>query len=174
MIKLYKLNQKGDDSSSETFRLLIAFVLAAAMLLIIMNMIETSNKQTILVSKQKLKEEIQSAAKSTKTSTKIPFIIEDLILTGNITKTEISSYSGLDEECIGFISGPGIEVLSNGTLKIKKRHLKMNVWAYCDFWKGSINSDEINRAINLNVSRDDCPTFCVFYFNKKPDPEIYK
>lgn len=173
-MKLIKLNQRGDDSSSETFRLLIAFVLAAALLVIIMNMISITNKQTILISEQKLEEGLQSAVKSVGVSTRIEFIIDDLMLTGVIGKKKISQRSGMSEECIGLIGGQGIETLNNGDLRIKSSHLKMNVWAYCDFWQSSF-PDEINEAmIHSNPSSDVCPTYCVFFFNKKPSSSLYK
>ncbi|HOW29755.1 MAG TPA: hypothetical protein PK685_03765 [archaeon] len=173
-MKILKLNQRGDDSSSESFRLLIAFVLAAAILVIIMNMIASTNKQSILISDQKLKEGVQSAAKSVGTSTKIPFIIEDLMLTGTITKRKISIYSGMDENCIGLIGGQGIEYLDNGDLRIKADNLKMNVWAYCDFWTASGDMpDEIFDPISFAPNSENCKTYCVYFFNKKPENSLY-
>lgn len=171
-MKILKLNQRGDDSSSESFRLLIAFVLATSILFIIMNMVTTTNKQSILISDQKLKEGVQSAVKSVGTSTKIPFVIEELMLAGTITKRKISIYSGMDENCIGFIGGQGLEQLSNGDLKIKASNLKMNVWAYCDFWQSSF-PEEIYGTINNSVSSSECPTYCVYFFNKRPSPSLY-
>ena len=171
-MKILKLNQRGDDSSSESFRLLIAFVLATAILVIIINMVNSTNKQSILISDQKLKEGIQSAAKSIKTSTQIPFIIEDLMLTGTITKRKISTYSGMDENCIGLIGGPGLEYLDNGDLRIKADNLKMNVWAYCDFFQTTM-PDEIDSEIDFNPTHEDCPTYCVYFFNKKPLNSLY-
>jgi len=172
-MKMLKLNQRGDDSSSESFRLLIAFVLAAAILVIIMNMIDNTNKQSILISDQKLKEGVQSAVKSAGTSTRIPFIIEDLMLTGEISKRKISNYSGMDENCIGLIGGPGIEVTGNGNLKIKARHLKMHVWAYCDFWPHQFPT-EVITVMNLSIiTSEQCPIYCVYFFNKKPTCNLY-
>jgi len=169
-MKILKLNQRGDDSSSESFRLLIAFVLAAAILVIIMNMIASTNKQSILISDQKLKEGVQSAAKSVGTSTKIPFIIEDLMLTGTITKRKISIYSGMDENCIGLIGGQGLEYLDNGDLRIKADNLKMNVWAYCDFWG---TNQDVPTEIDFVPNSENCKTYCVYFFNKKPENSLY-
>ena len=101
-----KLNQKGDDSASEAYRLLIGFILGAAILVIIMNMINSTQNQLIIVSNQKLKEGLISAVKSTGTSAKTPFVIEDLMLKGNISKTTITNYTGLPEECMAFVAGP--------------------------------------------------------------------
>ena len=175
-MKILKLNQRGDDSSSESFRLLIAFVLATSILFIIMNMVTTTNKQSILISDQKLKEGVQSAVKSVGTSTKIPFVIEELMLAGTITKRKISIYSGMDENCIGFIGGQGLEQLSNGDLKIKASNLKMNVWAYCDFWDTSSGiPDEIEDNVDnhFDLHSAVCPTYCVYFFNKRPTCNLY-
>ena len=177
MMKILKLNQRGDDSSSESFRLLIAFVLAAAILVIILNMVNTTNKQSILISDQKLKEGVQSAVKSVGTSTRIPFVIEDLLLTGTITKRRLSTYSGMKEECIGLIGGQGLEQQENGDLRIKASNLKMNVWAYCDFWNTSSGipeeiEDNVHSSFNLYSA--ECPTYCVYFFNKKPSNSLYE
>jgi len=171
-MKILKLNQRGDDSSSESFRLLIAFVLAAAILVIILNMVNTTNKQSILISDQKLKEGVQSAVKSVGTSTRIPFVIEDLLLTGTITKRRLSTYSGMKEECIGLIGGQGLEQQENGDLRIKASNLKMNVWAYCDFWDSDPPGDIYNAVPNLE--QEECPTYCVYFFNKKPANSLYE
>jgi len=171
-MKILKLNQRGDDSSSESFRLLIAFVLAAAILVIIINMINTTQKQSILISDQKLKEGSQSAAKSVGTSKKIPFIIEGLMLTGTITKRKMSQYSGLDTNCITLVPGTGIESQSNGDIKIKASSLKMNVWAYCDFFNNNANW-EIYEYVPNSATYETCPIYCVFFFNKKPECSLY-
>lgn len=172
-MKILKLNQRGDDSSSESFRLLIAFVLATSILFIIMNMVTTTNKQSILISDQKLKEGVQSAVKSVGTSTKIPFVIEELMLAGTITKRKISIYSGMDENCIGFIGGQGLEQLSNGDLRIKTSNLKMNVWAYCDFWDTTLPREIEENIDHFNLYHAECPTYCVYFFNKRPSPSLY-
>lgn len=173
MIK-FKLNQKGEDSASDVYRLLIAFVLAVAILVIIMNMINSIQKQSIIISNQKLKEGVQSAVKSAGTSATIPFIIEDLMLSGNIAKTTFRNYSGLAEECMAFVYGPGLEPINDdiNVLKIKGRYIEMDVWAYCNFMDikdpPDVSGDQINPD---NVA---CPAYCVFFFNKKPDASIYE
>ncbi|MFA5746245.1 MAG: hypothetical protein WCX82_00065 [archaeon] len=169
----FKLTEKGDGESFETFRLLIAFVLALAVLVIIISMVNSTNKQAILISDQKLKEGLLSAAKSPGTSTRIPFIIEDLMLSGTISKTRISNYSGLDGNCIALVYGAGITPLNpntNDILKIKASRLEMNVYAYCDF-----NDGDHPDVAEDQISTDSvvCPTYCVFFFNKKPDDSLY-
>jgi len=174
-MRAIKLSQKGDSSSGEVYRLLVAFILAAAVLVIIMNMIATTNKQTIIISEQKLKEGVQSAVKSVGTSTKIPFVIEDLMLTGTITKDKISTYSGMPKQCIGFVGGQGLVLLENGNLKIKSNTLELDLWAYCDFWDSSGRlPEELDDLMNYEFRPgNDCQTYCVFLFNKKPSCELY-
>ncbi|HPV66273.1 MAG TPA: hypothetical protein PK655_02360 [archaeon] len=173
-----KLNQKGDDSASEAYRLLIGFILGAAILVIIMNMINSTQNQLIIVSNQKLKEGLISAVKSTGTSAKTPFVIEDLMLKGNISKTTITNYTGLPEECMAFVAGPKLfSVNDYNVLRIKTRHLKMNVWAYCNFMPSGEGSllDELDSTTQSQLTQDTsvCPTYCVFFFNIKPPEGLY-
>ncbi|HRS42926.1 MAG TPA: hypothetical protein P5530_03605 [Candidatus Diapherotrites archaeon] len=173
-----KLNQKGDDSASEAYRLLIGFILGAAILVIIMNMINSTQNQLIIVSNQKLKEGLISAVKSTGTSAKTPFVIEDLMLKGNISKTTITNYTGLPEECMAFVAGPKLfSVNDYNVLRIKTRHLKMNVWAYCNFMPSGSNQlpDALSPDTKLQLTQDRsvCPTYCVFFFNIKPPEGLY-
>ncbi len=170
-----KLSRKGDSESFETFRLLIAFVLATAVLVIIISMISSTNKQSILISEQKLKEGVQSAVKSAGTSAEFPFVIEDLMLRGTISKTTISNYSGLSKECIAFVGGSQMiptDVNVDG-LRIKPSYLKMNIWVYCNFQSNnqtlplSLSSLSVDRQINQDS--DVCPRYCVFFFNRKPE-----
>lgn len=174
----FKLSKKGDDSASEAYRLLIGFVLGAAILVIIMNMINSTQNQSILISNQKLKEGLVSAVKSTGTSAKIPFVIEDLMLKGNISKTTIKNYTGLSEECMAFVAGPRLFSENDfNIIRIKTRYLKMNVWAYCDFMpSGSLDlPDELDDNTKLQLTEDPeiCPTYCVFFFNVKPPENLY-
>lgn len=178
MINL-KLNSKGDDSASDVYRLLIAFVLATAVLVIIINMVTSVQKQSIIISNQKLKEGVQSAVKSAGTSAKIPFVIEDLMLSGNLSKTTIKNYSGLSEECMAFVHGAGLEPIDedNNVLRIKGKYIEMDVWAYCNIDSSQIPNNlnsKYNDAV-MQIENDEgvCPIYCVFFFNKKPDPLIY-
>jgi hypothetical protein len=174
----FKLSKKGDDSASEAYRLLIGFILGAAILVIIMNMINSTQNQSILISNQKLKEGLISAVKSTGTSAKTPFVIEDLMLKGSISKTTITNYTGLPEECMAFVAGPRLFSENDfNIIRIKPRYLKMNIWAYCDFMPpGTTQLPEgldTNTQGQLTPDPNDCPTYCVFFFNIKPDNGLY-
>jgi hypothetical protein len=174
----FKLSKKGDDSASEAYRLLIGFILGAAILVIIMNMINSTQNQSILISNQKLKEGLISAVKSTGTSAKTPFVIEDLMLKGSISKTTITNYTGLPEECMAFVAGPRLFSENDfNIIRIKPRYLKMDVWAYCDFMPSGMTQLpeglDSNTKMQLEQDQDVCPTYCVFYFNIKPSDELY-
>lgn len=174
----FKLSQKGDDSASEVYRLLVGFILGAAMLVIIMSMVNSTQNQTVLISNQKLKEGLISAVKSAGTSAKTPFIIEDLMLKGNISKITISNYTGLPEKCMAFVAGPKLFSENDyNVIRIKGRHLKMNVWAYCDFLPPHTGSlpRELDDSIQGQLTEDPnvCPTYCVFFFNTKPPEDLY-
>jgi len=176
-----RLNKRGDSESFETFRLLIAFVLAMAVLVIIVSMINSTQKQSILVSEQKLKEGVLSAVKSAGTSETIPFVIDDLMLSGTISKTTFYNYTGLDTNCMAFVGGPQLlpvpESANNPLgLKIKPRYLKMNVYAYCGF---IVTGDSLPSGFPTDTTsqiiqdQDTCPTYCVFFFNTKPNCALY-
>lgn len=172
-----KLSQKGDDSASESYRLLIGFVIGLAMLVIIINMINSIQNQLVLVSNQKLKEGLISAVKSTGKSAETPFVIEDLMLKGNISKTTISNYTGLPKECMAFVAGPKfIPENNNNVLTIKSRILKLNVWAYCNFMpphEESLPEQLDSIGTQLDHDQSICPTYCVFFFDVKPPQGLY-
>lgn len=173
----FKLSKKGDETAFEAYRLLIGFILGAAILVIIMNMINSTQNQSILISNQKLKEGLVSAVKSAGTSAKTPFVIEDLMLKGSISKTTITNYTGLPEKCMAFVAGP--KLFSEGDfniIRIKPRYLKMDVWAYCNFIKMATNlPDQLDANTKSQITQDPevCPTYCVFFFNIRPSYELY-
>ena len=168
MNKLFKkisLNEKGDDEASEYFRLLIAFVLATAVLVIIIVMVGRVNNQSIIISTAKFEEGIISASKGPGVTTQTPFIIEDVMLSGIISKERISKLTGYSKECILFKSGPGFDNSSTDFISINKKFMKTDVYVYCGYY-----GDE--GAIILNTSTD-CPTYCALYFNTRPDSSLY-
>jgi len=165
MIRLFKLSKKQKGQAFESFRLLIAFILMAAVLAIIIVMVNKTNQNAIIISTQKFEEGFISASKSPGTSTKVPFIIEDLRLKGIISKKRLATISELQEECIGFDLGPGIIDFPNGA-EIERGSLKMDLTVYCGF------RGEYIAGIG-NINTDNCPTYCVLFLNKSPPSDIY-
>lgn len=175
------LKEKGQ--AFESFRLLIAFVLMTAVLVIILSMVHRTNTTTIIISTQKLDDGFLSASKSPGASTKTPFVIKDLKLSGIISKRSLSNTSGMDPNCIFFKIGPGIKELNNGDAQITKKYLKMNVTVYCDF-KENVDNGTVPQYINNIITStpshsshtiDECnsQTYCVLFLNSAPPTEIY-
>jgi len=166
MNKLFKkisLNQKGDEAF-ESFRLLIAFALATAVLVIIIVMVGRVNNQSIIISTAKFEEGIVSASKGPGITTQTPFIIEDVMISGIISKERISKLTGYSKDCIAFKAGPGFEV-TDDYVKISKKYIKTDVYVYCGF--GDLVPPEIPIMNNI------CPTYCAIYFNMTPPSGLY-
>jgi hypothetical protein len=153
----------------ESYRLLIAFVLALAFLVVIYSMIQTLNQKTILISEQKFKEGIISATKAVGISTKKEFIIEDLVLSGIISNRMLENYSGINRDCFLLVPGPGFkETEASKILNIKGNFKKMDIYTYCDFESNTVSSIN-NYKIEIYNSDPDCPVYCIIFFNKKPN-----
>jgi hypothetical protein len=165
LLKGISLNERGDDEASESFRLLIAFALAAAVLVIIIVMVGRVNNQSILISTAKFEEGVVSASKGPGITTETPFIIEDVMLSGIISKERISSLTSYPKKCILFITGPGFDNSSPNFISVNKKFIKTDVYVYCGY-----NGDP--GAIALSIP-SDCPTYCGIYFNKRPDSSLY-
>lgn len=177
-----KLNQKGDSEAFESFRMLIAFILASAILIIIINMVNNVNEKSIQLSNQKLSEGIISGVKSVGTSARVPFVISDLLLRGQLDRRTVQNLSGLNKDCVSFVAGPGVTKSDNGEfITIKGNYRKMDVYVYCNQTAHNglnvVNSfyPEVYTDLTRNGNNplDICPTFCVFFFNKKPVNDIY-
>lgn len=163
-------NKKGQ--AFESFRFLIAFVIAVAVLTIIYTMVNTINQRSIIISTERLQEGSISASKSIGTSAHHPFHLEDLMLTGRISSQQISNYTGMNKDCIYLDGGPGLDVVIEGEeYLIKKSHLKMDVYFYCDFTSSPIIDETETNVITSKIYSDyinNCPTFCIVYLNKAP------
>ncbi len=166
MIKFFKLNERGDDEASESFRLLIAFAIAAAVLVIIIVMVGRVNHQSILISTAKFEEGFISASKGPGISTITPFVIEDVMLSGIISKDRLTYLSGYSSECIIIESGPGFENTGGKYVSVLKKYIKTDVIVYCGFG----NDLHANQFVN----EDDCPTYCVLFMNKSAPTSIYE
>lgn len=169
-----KLNQKGDSEAFESYRMLIAFVLAAAILVIIISMVNNVNEESIQISTQKFSEGVISGVKSVGTSARIPFVISDLLLRGTIDRRTIQNISGLNKDCVSFIAGAGLEKSDNGEYVSIKGTKKMDVYVYCNQTNSGLSVVTENYPEVYNdLSADDCPTFCVFFFNERPKDALY-
>jgi hypothetical protein len=163
-------NKKGQ--AFESFRFLIAFVIAIAVLTIIYTMVNTINQRSIIISTERLQEGSISASKSIGTSAHHPFHLENLMLSGRISSQQISNYTGMKKECIYLDGGVGLDEVEEGKeYLIKKSYLKMDVYFYCDFTSDPIidetETNLITSTINNNQA-EECPTFCIVYLNKAP------
>jgi len=169
-----KLNQKGDSEAFESFRMLISFVLAAAILVIIINMVNNVNEKSVQISTQKLSEGVISGVKSVGTSARIPFVISDLLLRGTIDRRSIQNISGMNKECVFFIAGAGVDKSDNGEYISIKGTKKMDVYVYCNQTSSGIVVVTNNYPeVSEDLSTDTCPTFCVFFFNERPNAALY-
>ncbi|MCK9292586.1 MAG: hypothetical protein WCY27_00685 [archaeon] len=166
-MKLVKHTERGQ--AFEVYRLLIAFIIAVAVMSIIIVMVQKTNKESILLSYQNLEQGFISATKSPGTSSKMPFVIEDLKLKGMITKKKLSTISGLKEECIIFDAGPGIEKTDIG-VEINKI-LKFDTTVYCNFGNVDILETPIIQLLENNTL-ENCPVYCIVFMNKNPK-DIY-
>lgn len=171
-----KFKEKGQ--AFESFRLLIAFILMTAVLVIILSMVHRTNTTTIIISTQKLDDGFLSASKSPGASTKIPFVIKDLKLSGIISKRRLANVSGMDPNCIFFKLGPGLKKLNNSDAQIIKKYIKMDVTVYCDFKENTNNAPSEIYSIILNASGhtiDNCyaQTYCVLFLNSAPPSTVY-
>lgn len=168
------INQKGDSEAFESFRMLIAFVLAAAILVIIINMVNNVNEKSVQISTQKLSEGIISGVKSVGTSARIPFVISDLLLRGTIDRRTIQNISGLNKECVFFIAGAGVDKSENGEYVSIKGTKKMDVYVYCNQTESGLDKVIAEYPeVNVDPFQDVCPTFCVFFFNERPKAALY-
>jgi len=167
-LKLIKNKEKGQ--AFEVYRLLIAFVIAVAVMSIIIVMVQKTNNESIILSTQNFEQGIISASKSPGTSSKIPFVISDLKLSGSITKKRISDITSLNKDCIFFSAGPGIEKTNLG-VDIKQKSIKMNATVYCNFGNAEFKPKIIPYLTSDSVS--DCSVFCVIFMNQIPPKEIY-
>jgi len=166
-MKLIKYKERGQ--AFEVYRLLIAFVIAVAVMSIIVVMVQKTNKESIILSYQNFEQGFISATKSPGTSSKMPFVIGDVKLSGIITKKRLSTISGLKEECIFFDAGPGIEETNIG-VEIKKKVLKFDTTIYCNF--GSVTVDNEIGSL-LNGAGEECSVYCIVFMNKSPNPDVY-
>jgi hypothetical protein len=168
-----KLSKKAQ--AFEAYRLLIAFVLALAFLVVIYSMVQSINEKSLLISNQKFKDGIISATKAVGISTKKEFVIDDLLLSGTISTRKLENYSGIDKECFKLVPGPGFkEDTASNILNIQGKFKKMNVYTYCDFEDAPITDDEINEYHDIiydSTELKQCPVYCVIFFNKKPNVE---
>jgi len=165
LLKKIKMNEKGDEAF-ESFRLLIAFALATAVLVIIIVMVGRVNNQSILISTAKFEEGFVSASKGPGIGTQTPFVIEDVMLSGIISKERLSYLSGYSKECIKFESGPGFDNTNTEYIKVSKKYIKTDVYVYCGFGDDAHAYEFINSG--------DCSTYCVVFFNKTAPSTLYQ
>ncbi|MDD3244801.1 MAG: hypothetical protein PHU47_01495, partial [Candidatus ainarchaeum sp.] len=101
---------------------------------------------------------------------------------GQLDRRTVQNLSGLNKDCVSFVAGPGIVKSDNGEfITIKGSYRKMDVYVYCNQTAHNglnvVNSSypEVNTDLTRNDNNpfDICPTFCVFFFNKKPVNDIY-
>jgi uncharacterized protein (UPF0333 family) len=172
--KIFTSKKKGQ--AFESFRLLIAFILALAVLVIIYSMIRTTRQNALFLSNQKFKEGIVSATKAVGASTKEPFMIKDLQLSGIITTSTIESYTGIDRKALYLVSGVGFSEQSDeNKAYIDGRYKDVDVQVYCDFLSNTpdisdqVENGDLIQTIKTTIdSRDpDSDIYCVIALNKK-------
>lgn len=172
--KLIIVSEKGQEAS-EAFRLLTAFIVALAILGIILAMIHKVDQQTLLVSTERFEEGIVSASKAPGTSAVIPFLIQDIVLKGTISKLRLSNLTGYSKECLIFQLGPGLELDAQDNAIVLKDKLKMDVWVYCNFGGDNVYSlPGLSGGQQIDLDElSNCPQFCLIFMNKKPPQEFY-
>ncbi len=167
-------NKKGQ--AFEAYQLLIAFIVATAILGIILVMVNKTNNQAIIISNQKIEDSFLSAINSPIVSMEKPFAVEDVLVSGIISHAKYEQLGNLEPGCFGFIVGPGILKESYG-VQIQKKYLKTDVYFVCG--KSGMSSrdltniniySEITTGANAPIPNpDSCEDlFCVMYINKKP------
>ncbi len=166
-------NNKGQ--AFEAYQLLIAFIIATAILGIIVMMISKTNSQAIIISNQKIEDAFTSAINSPVISMEKPFVVKDVLITGILSYDRFEQISGIEEGCFGFIVGPGITLQPYGAV-VDKKYLKTNVYFSCGL--RSMSDDvpfEIYPGEVGNSPFEDDPSekcerlFCVMYINKTPE-----
>jgi len=167
-------NNKGQ--AFEAYQLLIAFIIATAILGIIVMMISKTNSQAIIISNQKIEDAFTSAINSPVISMEKPFVVKDVLITGILSYDRFEQISGIEEGCFGFIVGPGITLQPYGAV-VDKKYLKTNVYFSCGLKGMDIDNlpFEIypgvsgNSPFEKNPSNDCERLFCVMYINKTPE-----
>ena len=128
-------------------------------------MVGRVNNQSIIISTAKFEEGVVSASKGPGITTQTPFIIEDVMLSGIISKERLSNLTSYPKKCIHFESGPGFDNTSLDFISINKKYLKTDVYVYCGY-SGDIGAS----ALDID---DDCSTYCAIYFNARPPSNFY-
>ncbi|NCP72166.1 hypothetical protein GW835_02115 [archaeon] len=165
-------NNKGQ--AFEAYQLLIAFIIATAILGIIVMMISKTNSQAIIISNQKIEDAFTSAINSPVISMEKPFVVKDVLITGILSYERYEQISGIEEGCFGFIVGPGVTLQPYGVI-VDKKYLKTNVYFSCGLRNMSGLPDEIYPGVSGNRPFQDDPSrecerlFCVMYINKTPE-----
>jgi hypothetical protein len=160
-------NSKGQ--AFEAYQLLIAFVIATAILGIIIMMIGKTNNQAIIISDQKIEDAFLSAINSPIISMEKPFVVKDVMITGIISYDRYQNLAKIDEGCFEFMVGPGV-VLENYGDVIDKKFLKTNIYFSCGIkdMDSSLISRDIYPDLFDSNPADNCEKFCVMYINKMP------
>jgi len=166
-------NNKGQ--AFEAYKLLIAFIIAVAVLGIILTMVNKTNNQALIISDQKIEDAFISAINSPVISMEKPFIVKEVLVSGIISYAKYENLGGLEPGCFGFIVGPGVSLEAYGA-EIESRFLKTDVYFSCGFNMNVNNLQntetyfEITTGANSPIDTiEECEKlFCVMYINKRP------
>lgn len=167
-------NNKGQ--AFEAYKLLIAFIVAAAILGIILTMVNQTNNQALIISNQKIEDGFLSAINSPIISMEKPFVVKDVLITGFINSSRFEQLGNIEPGCFGFITGPGAKKQDFG-VEIESRRLRTDVYFVCGLsgMDTSLISYEIwpgNQSIGAPFNQDpasNCENlFCVMYINRIP------
>jgi hypothetical protein len=166
------MNYKGQ--AFEAYQLLIAFIIAVAILGIIVMMINKTNNQAIIISNQKIEDAFLSAINSPIISMDKPFFVRDVMVSGIISSARYEQLGNIESGCFGFLTGPGVINHDYG-VEIEKRFLKTDVYFVCGLSEmvapsGNDTYLEITTGSNRAIDDiDNCERlFCVMYINRKP------
>ncbi len=166
-------NKKGQ--AFEAYKLLIAFVIAAAILGIIAVMISKTNNQAVVISYQKIENSFSSAINSPIISMEKPFVVKDVLISGIISYNRFEQLGNIEPGCFGLITGPGITKEAYGAM-IEKKYLKTDIYFRCglgemndslipnDIWPGVTNYEPFDQDPTILCEK----LFCVMYINKIP------
>lgn len=166
-------NKKGQ--AFEAYKLLIAFIIATAILGIIVMMINKTNNQAIIISNQKIEDAFLSAINSPIISMQRPFQVKNVMISGIISSARYQQLGNIEEGCFGFMTGPGVKKEDFGVI-IEKKFLKTDIYFVCGL--GGMETDKIlfeiwtgtpgDRPFEDNPSVECEDLFCVMYINRIP------
>jgi hypothetical protein len=167
-------NKKGQ--AFEAYKLLIAFIIATAILGIIVMMINKTNNQAIIISNQKIEDAFLSAINSPIISMQRPFQVKDVMISGIISSTRYEQLGNIEEGCFGFMTGPGVKKEDYGVI-VEKKFLKTDIYFVCgledmsdsdiilEIWQGVPDDSPFDSNPSTNCE----DLFCVMYINRIPD-----